>query len=68
MSIQESYGKLGEEDDFDLVFWQSRSPEGFDSYEEAATFWETHDTTDYLNEFRTVELKGAHLFVRYYKK
>jgi len=34
------------------------SPEYFGSYEEAADFWETHDTTDYLNEFRTVELKS----------
>ena len=34
------------------------SPERFGSYEEAADFWETHDTTDYLNEFRTVEFKS----------
>ena len=34
------------------------TPEHFDSYEEAAAFWETHDTTDYLDEFRTVELSG----------
>lgn len=31
------------------------TPEHFDSYEEAAEFWDTHDTTDYLDEFRTVE-------------
>jgi len=27
MSVQESYGKLGEEDDFDVTFWQSQPPE-----------------------------------------
>jgi predicted DNA binding CopG/RHH family protein len=27
----------------------------FSSYEEAAEFWENHDTTDFLNEFETVE-------------
>ena len=34
------------------------TPEGFRSYEEAAAFWETHDTTDYLDEFRTVNVSG----------
>ncbi len=29
-------------------------PEEFDSYEEAAEFWNTHDTTDYLDNFETV--------------
>lgn len=33
----------------------SKIPEEFDSYEEAAKFWDVHDTTDYLNEFETVE-------------
>ena len=33
------------------------TPENFESYEEAAEFWDTHDTTDYLDEFRTVELE-----------
>jgi predicted HicB family RNase H-like nuclease len=32
------------------------TPENFKSYEEAAEFWDTHDTTDYLDEFRTVEV------------
>jgi hypothetical protein len=32
-------------------------PEGFTSYEEAAEFWDTHDTTDYPNIFRTIEAK-----------
>lgn len=29
-------------------------PEEFASYEEAANFWDTHDTTDYLDGFETV--------------
>lgn len=37
-------------------------PEEFASYEEAAEFWDTHDTTDYLDSFETVaveaELRG----------
>ena len=31
-------------------------PEIFHSYEEAAEFWDTHDTTDYLDDFETVEV------------
>lgn len=31
------------------------TPENFDSYEDAAEFWDTHDTTDYLDEFKTVK-------------
>ena len=27
MPVQESYGKLDEEDDFDVAFWQSQTPE-----------------------------------------
>ncbi len=27
-------------------------PEEFASYEEAAEFWDTHDTTDYLDSFK----------------
>ena len=34
------------------------TPEGFRSYEEVAAFWEIHDTTDYLDEFRTVDVSG----------
>jgi len=30
-------------------------PEEFSSYAEAAEFWDTHDTTDYADEFETVE-------------
>jgi len=33
-------------------------PEEFATYEEAAEFWETHDTTDYPEAFRTVEMEG----------
>ena len=33
-------------------------PEEFASYEEAAEFWDTHDTTDYPNAFRTVEVQS----------
>lgn len=32
------------------------TPQHFESYEAAAEFWDTHDTTDYLDEFRTVEV------------
>lgn len=32
-------------------------PEEFSSYEEAAEFWDSHDTTDYPDAFRTVEVK-----------
>jgi len=30
-------------------------PEEFDSYEEAADFWDVHDTTDYLKHSRPVK-------------
>ncbi|CAN5771628.1 hypothetical protein BH20ACI4_BH20ACI4_19600 [soil metagenome] len=30
-------------------------PDEFESYEEAAEFWDTHDTTDYTENFETVE-------------
>lgn len=29
-------------------------PDEFADYEDAAAFWEAHDTTDYLNDFETV--------------
>ena len=32
-------------------------PEEFASYEEAAEFWDTHDTTDYLESFETVAVE-----------
>ncbi|HEX8070112.1 MAG TPA: CopG family antitoxin [Pyrinomonadaceae bacterium] len=34
-------------------------PEEFASYEEAADFWETHDTADYLDSFETVAVAAA---------
>jgi predicted DNA binding CopG/RHH family protein len=33
-------------------------PEEFSGYEEAAEFWDTHDTTDYLNSFETVAVES----------
>ncbi len=41
-------------------------PEEFASYEEAAEFWHTHDTTDYPDSFKTV-LVEATLCRRQYK-
>jgi CopG antitoxin of type II toxin-antitoxin system len=39
-------------------------PEEFATYEEAADFWDTHDTTDYPEAFHTVkvstEFRGRH--------
>ena len=34
-------------------------PEEFASYEAAARFWETHDTMDYPDAFRTVKVVGS---------
>ncbi|MCB0061009.1 MAG: hypothetical protein KDE19_02795 [Caldilineaceae bacterium] len=31
-------------------------PEEFDSYEEAAEFWDTHDTADYPDDFVTMQI------------
>jgi predicted HicB family RNase H-like nuclease len=33
-------------------------PEEFASYEEAAEFWDTHDTADYLDSFETVPVEA----------
>lgn len=33
-------------------------PEEFASYEEAAEFWDTHDTTDYPDAFRSVNVES----------
>ena len=41
-------------------------PEEFATYEEAAEFWDTHDTTDYPEAFETVELQ-AELRQRHYE-
>lgn len=32
-------------------------PDEFSTYEEAAEFWDTHDTTDYQDAFRSVEVE-----------
>lgn len=42
-------------------------PEEFQSYEEAAEFWDTHDTTDYPDAFDTVEVEEAELRQRHYE-
>lgn len=41
-------------------------PDEFASYEEAAAFWDTHDTTDYPEAFKTVKVK-AELRRRHYE-
>ena len=33
-------------------------PNEFSSYEEAAQFWDTHDTTDYPDAFQDVDVKA----------
>ena len=33
-------------------------PEEFASYEEAAEFWDKHDTTDYADNFRAIEVQS----------
>ena len=33
-------------------------PREFSSYEEAAEFWDAHDTTDYLEQSRPVKVKS----------
>ena len=40
-------------------------PEEFTSYEEAAEFWDTHDTTDYPDSFETVSVEGEFRRRRY---
>ncbi len=42
-------------------------PEEFASYEEAAEFWETHDTMDYPDVFRTVEEVETEFRGRYFE-
>ena len=37
-------------------------PEEFKTYEEAAEFWDTHDSTDYLDELEEIEIKVAPTF------
>ncbi len=40
-------------------------PEEFANYEDAAEFWETHDTTDYLDSFETVTVEASLKHRRY---
>jgi predicted DNA binding CopG/RHH family protein len=40
-------------------------PEEFANYEEAAEFWDTHDTTDYLDSFETVAVEASLKRCRY---
>ena len=42
-------------------------PHAFASYEEAAAFWDTHDTTDYLEDFQTVDVEEVVLRQRRYE-
>jgi hypothetical protein len=41
-------------------------PDEFATYEEAAEFWDTHDTTDYPEAFQIVDVQ-AELRGRYYQ-
>jgi predicted transcriptional regulator len=43
-------------------------PNKFNSYEEAADFWDTHNTTDYPNDFRTVKVTAELKRRRYERK
>ncbi|HYJ86447.1 MAG TPA: CopG family antitoxin [Pyrinomonadaceae bacterium] len=40
-------------------------PEEFASFEEAAEFWDTHNTTDYLESFETVAVEPELMRRRY---
>lgn len=40
-------------------------PDEFASYEEAAEFWDTHDTTDYPESFETVSVEAEFRRRRY---
>ena len=42
-------------------------PDEFASYEDAAAFWDTHDTTDYPDAFQTVEVEEVALRQRRYE-
>ena len=42
-------------------------PDAFSTYEEAAEFWDTHDTTDYPDAFRTVDVRHTELRQRHYE-
>jgi hypothetical protein len=42
-------------------------PDEFATYEDAAAFWDTHDTTDYLDAFQTVDVEEVALRRRRYE-
>ena len=42
-------------------------PNEFANYEDAAEFWDTHDTTDYPDAFQTVEVEEVVLRQRRYE-
>ena len=42
-------------------------PDTFASYDEAADFWDTHDTTDYPEAFQPVEVEEVELRRRRYE-
>jgi hypothetical protein len=42
-------------------------PNEFATYEDAAAFWDTHDTTDYPDAFQTVEVEEVTLRQRRYE-
>ena len=42
-------------------------PNEFATYEDAAAFWDTHDTTDYPDAFQTVEVEEVALRRRRYE-
>jgi hypothetical protein len=42
-------------------------PNEFANYEDAAEFWDTHDTTDYPDAFQTVEVEEVALRQRRYE-
>jgi hypothetical protein len=42
-------------------------PDEFATYEDAAAFWDTHDTTDYPDAFQTVDVEEVTLRQRRYE-
>ena len=42
-------------------------PEIFNSYEEAAEFWESHDTSDNLDQLKPIEVVESELRYRHYE-
>ncbi len=42
-------------------------PQEFDSYEDATEFWDSHDTTDYLDDFENVVVEKVELHNRIFE-